>query len=175
MEIYIGQGTPADLAEIGQLYNDLHDHLAQTVNYPGWVRGIYPVLETAQDGIAQGTLYLAKLADKIVGSVILNHMPEQGYDGAPWAIAAEPDQVLVIHTFVTHPAYQKLGVGKALLAFAEQLGRLQGMKAIRLDVYQNNLPAIGLYEKCGYRYVDTVDLGLGCYGLDWFKLYEKLL
>jgi len=42
-------------------------------------------------------------------------------------------------------------------------------------VYENNFPAISLYEKCGFEYVDTVDLGFGNYGLDWFKLYEKLV
>lgn len=30
-------------------------------------------------------------------------------------------------------------------------------------------------EKCGFEYIDTVDLGLGNYGLNWFKLYEKVV
>lgn len=49
------------------------------------------------------------------------------------------------------------------------------VKSIRLDVYEDNMPAIKLYEKCGFKYIDTVDLGLGEYGLHWFKLFEKLL
>jgi len=49
------------------------------------------------------------------------------------------------------------------------------MKSIRLDVYEKNIPAILLYEKCGFEYIDTVDLELGNYGLDWFKLYEKVI
>ncbi len=49
------------------------------------------------------------------------------------------------------------------------------VKSIRLDVYEGNIPAIKLYEKCGFKYIDTVDLGLGNYGLNWFRLYEKLL
>jgi len=47
------------------------------------------------------------------------------------------------------------------------------MKSVRLDVYEGNTAAIRAYEKCGYTYIDTVDIGLGCYGLHWFKLYEK--
>ena len=50
-----------------------------------------------------------------------------------------------------------------------------GAKSIRLDVYEGNIPAIKLYEKCGFKYIDTVDLGLGNYGLNWFRLYEKML
>ncbi len=49
------------------------------------------------------------------------------------------------------------------------------MQALRLDVYENNYPAINLYEKFNFKYIDTVDLGLEEYGLKWFKLYEKLL
>ncbi len=29
--------------------------------------------------------------------------------------------------------------------------------------------------KCGFKYIDIIDLGLGNYGLTWFILYEKLL
>ncbi|XAM46318.1 hypothetical protein TPDSL_28260 [Terrisporobacter petrolearius] len=49
------------------------------------------------------------------------------------------------------------------------------IKELRLDVYEKNLPAIKLYEKFGFKYIDTVDLGLENYGLKWFRLYEKLL
>nr|WP_321480069.1 hypothetical protein [uncultured Bacteroides sp.] len=38
-----------------------------------------------------------------------------------------------------------------------------------------NYPAISLYEKYGFEYMGTVDLGLGQYGLDWFKVYEKVI
>ena len=50
-----------------------------------------------------------------------------------------------------------------------------GMKAVRLDVYENNLPAIRLYESCGFDYIDSVDLGYSQYGLDSYRLYQRLL
>ena len=34
----------------------------------------------------------------------------------------------------------------------------------KLDVYEKNEPAIRLYQKCGFQYIDTVDLGYGKYG-----------
>jgi len=51
----------------------------------------------------------------------------------------------------------------------------QEIKTIRLDVSIHNTPAISLYEKCGYKYVGTVDLGLNIPELVWFKLYEIVL
>ena len=50
------------------------------------------------------------------------------------------------------------------------------MKAIRLDTYEENLPTAQLYEKCGYKYMGLVDLGLEeIYGLKWYKVFEKVL
>lgn len=68
-----------------------------------------------------------------------------------------------------------MGIGRALMDHSFELAQQSGIKSIRLDVYENNLPAISLYEKYGFEYIDTVDLGFGNYGLDWFKLYEKLV
>ena len=47
MELYFEPGREADLDELGRLYDRLNEHLEQTVNYPGWRKGIYPVRETA--------------------------------------------------------------------------------------------------------------------------------
>ena len=61
------------------------------------------------------------------------------------------------------------------LEFAARYAAEQGAKALRLDVYEGNLPAIRLYESAGFRYAGTVSLGLEDIGLDWFRLYEKML
>lgn len=62
-----------------------------------------------------------------------------------------------------------------MLKFACDKAAEDGVESLRLDVYSENMPAIRLYEKNGFEYVGTVDLGLGEYGLKWFRLYEKLL
>lgn len=62
-----------------------------------------------------------------------------------------------------------------MLEFAIEYAKKMHMKAIRLDVYERNTPAIQLYEKYGFQYIDTVDLGYSMYGLDWFYLYQKVL
>lgn len=122
-----------------------------------------------------GNLYVAKQSEKIVGSIILSHDPEPAYHKVKWRIDVNYSDVFVVYTFAVHPAYLKAGVGTSLMEFATQQSLNEHIKSIRLDVYENNIPAIRLYEKNGFNYVDTVDLGLGNYGLDRFKLYEKLL
>ena len=45
-----------------------------------------------------------------------------------------------------------------------------------MDTYEENLPAVRLYEKCGFDYRGLVDLGLEeIYGLKWYKVFEKVL
>lgn len=175
MEMVFQPGKSEDIDELEKLYNDLNDHLAKGINYPGWKKSIYPVRQTAVDGIKNGTLYTAKQNGKIVGSVILSHEPEPAYHTAKWQFESDYSDIFVIHTFVVHPEFLKCSIGKALMDFSIQHSIRYKAKAIRLDVYEGNTPAINLYEKCGFKYIDTVDLGLGNYGLDWFKLYEKLL
>ncbi|AFL99322.1 acetyltransferase [Desulfitobacterium dehalogenans ATCC 51507] len=175
MNIHIELGQANDIDELEQLYNDLNDHLAKGINFPGWKKGVYPIRQDAIDGIEQGNLYVAKYNSKIVGSVILNHVPEVAYYKAKWEYESDYSDVFVIHTFVVHPNFWRCGVGNALIGFSMEHGIESQVRSIRLDVYEGNIPAIRLYEKCGFKYIDTVDLGLGNYGLNWFKLYEKLL
>lgn len=177
MGIEIKKATAADIDEIERMYDALNDHLAAGTNWPGWKKGVYPVRQNALDGLVEDALYVARLqpGGPIAGSVVLNHLPETPPVHGRWLIEATDDEVLAVHVFVVHPTYMRRGVGTALLAFAERLASDRRMKSLRLDVYEKNLPAIHTYERCGYQYIDTVDIGLGHYGLDWFRLYEKLV
>ncbi|MEY8353769.1 GNAT family N-acetyltransferase [Lachnospiraceae bacterium 54-53] len=168
-------GTADDIEEVCALYDRIHEYLERHTNYPGWKRGIYPDRIHGEQGIKEGTLYMARIGNQIAGSVIINGNQEKGYETVSWKTAAEPEAVAVIHTFMVHPDFQNTGVGRALLEFAEKTAAEKGKKVVRLDVYENNAPAIRLYERLGYEYAGKADLGYGTYGLHWFKLYEKPL
>ncbi|SNR91677.1 Acetyltransferase (GNAT) family protein [Anaerovirgula multivorans] len=175
MDISFELGKTNDIDELERLYNDLNDYLAKGVNYPGWIKGIYPIRQNAIDGVKQNSLYVAKHEGQIIGSVILSHKPESAYYKAKWEFESDYSNVFAVYTFVVHPKFLKCGVGKALMDFCIEHSIKSKVKSIRLDVYEGNIPAIRLYEKCGFKYIDTVDLGLENYGLKWFRLYEKLL
>ena len=175
MDIIIRLGIDDDIDKLEQLYDELNDHLENSINYPGWKKGIYPTREEAVNGIKDETLYIASINDKIVGSIILSHKPESAYSDVIWQRELNYSNVFVIYTFVVHPKYFNQGIGKALINFAHEYAIKNNVEALRLDVSEGNLPAIKLYEKCGFEYIDTVDLGLGNYGLKWFRVYEKLI
>lgn len=168
-------GTKEDIEQLDRLYNDLNEYLEKGINYPGWLKGVYPIRETAEMGIAENNLFVLKVKSDIAGSIILNHKPENAYNEVIWSINANKDEVIVIHTLAVHPHFMKYGVAQKLMDFAELYALQENAKSIRLDVAVQNAPAISLYEKCGYDYIGTVDLGLPYEHLKWFKLYELVL
>ena len=56
MKFIIEPGTSADIDELEKLYNELNDYLAATINYPGWIKGIYPIREDAVAGVNDNAL-----------------------------------------------------------------------------------------------------------------------
>ena len=168
----IEKGTINDIDELENLYDNLNHYLQIGINYAGWIKGIYPIRETAVRGIQNKNLFVLKMDNIIVGSILLTHEPETAYSQVIWGIESDYKDIIVIHTLVVHPKYMKNGIGKKLIDFAKKYSIEHEMKTIRLDTSIYNTPAISLYEKCGYKYVGTFDLGLNIPGLVWFKLYE---
>lgn len=175
MSILIEKGTCDDIDKIEKLYNDLNDALETGENYPGWKKGVYPVRANAVEGISNNDLFVVRKENEIVGTVILNHKTETDYDGVTWQYDCDCSHVFYIHTLVVHPAFSKLGIGRRLVEFAESFGREHDIKAVRLDVHENNAPAIKLYESSGFHYVATMEFKPEGHRSEWFRLYEKVL
>lgn len=173
--MYIRKAVSTDIDEIECLYNDLNDYLAQNVNYPGWRRDVYPIRQNAEDGFNEQALYVVLEDERIVGTFILRHRPEPAYNEVDWKNDFSYEEIYVIYTLAVHLSYLKHHIGDIIMEYIISLAEKEKMKAIRLDVYENNVPAIGLYEKHGFEYIDTVDLGYSEYGLDYFKLYQYIV
>ena len=172
-EFVVTKGVYEDIEELTALYDDLNDTMQKGINYPGWIKHVYPVRETAAEGIEAKTLYVLRDGSRIAGTIILNNMQPEPYKKLKWNIIAKDDEILVVHTLAVHAEYLGRGIGRRLLEFTDHFAAGNNIKAIRLDTFKNNLPAIKLYEKCGYGLVGEVDLELNVPGLDMFKCYEK--
>lgn len=168
----IKKADRSHIDELEVLYNELNDYLASTVNYPGWIKHIYPTRDTVITGVEEQSLFIAQIDSSIVGSIILNHTPEEAYNGVKWLVPVEYKDVLVLRTLAVHPSFLKRNIASSLIKFAKQYAIREKVRSIRLDVSVENIPAITLYEKAGFRFVGTVDLGLPYEHLKWFRLYE---
>lgn len=175
MDFKMEVATSQDVDAIAQLYDEVNDALAQGINYPGWAKGIYPIKEDAQKAVEEQSLFKICQGDKLIGSVVLNHIGESAYALAQWNYTGDAKNIFVIHTLMVHPACGNQGIGKQILKLVDAYALDNGIKAIHLDVREQNLPAIRLYEKCDYTHIATVDLGYEATGNPQFRLYEKLI
>lgn len=175
MKLEIRLAAFSKIDQINKLYEDLCDYLSDNHNYPGWRKGIYPTYQDALAGFKEQALYVAVDAEKVVGSIVLRHLPEEGYKQVEWLTENDYSKIYVVYTLAVHPNYLRCGVGEVLLDFAERKAKEEKCLSIRLDVVKGNIPAEKLYQKCGFQYIDTVSLGYEEYGLPWYDLYEKKL
>lgn len=171
----IRKGTGQDVGELAALYDALNDYLESHVNYPGWRKGVYPTREDAVRGVEEGALFVAVEKGRIADSFLLRHKPEEGYAAVDWRVDLPYSRIFVLYTLAVHPDFLGRGTGREMVRFALKYAAGAGMQAVRLDVYEKNTPAIRLYESLGFSHVGTVDLGYGAYGLEQFRLYQKLL
>lgn len=72
-----------------------------------------------------------------------------------------------------YPQQHKGGVGKTLLQHAEEVLRALSISRLTLNVNRNN-PALGFYERMGFRITETVDIALGPYWLNDYVMEKDL-
>ena len=159
MDIRIRLASKNDIDAIEKLWDELNDYLAEHENYPRWKKGVYPLREHAEEGIAESSLYVAVDNERVIGTIVYSREQEQAYQSVKWQVDYNVP-VMIIGKLAVHPDYFGCSVGKELLDYASIIGKQQGIKAIRLDTYEENLPAIRLYKKCGFKDMGLVDLGL---------------
>ena len=107
--------------------------------------------------------------------MILNHECNESYRKFPWQTEAEDTEILVIHALGVHPDFARQGFAKELVREAIRIASEVGMKALRLDVLEGNLPAERLYPGMGFRYVGTLPMFYEDTGWKNFLLYEYLI
>ena len=56
----IRKATPDDIDQIEKIYTAIHDAEESGTLTIGWLRGVYPVRQTAVDGIARGDMFVAE-------------------------------------------------------------------------------------------------------------------
>ncbi|WP_144138377.1 GNAT family N-acetyltransferase [Paraburkholderia sp. BCC1884] len=83
---------------------------------------------------------IAELAGKPIGFVCVEHQPESAWG-------------LLLDNLHALPGYQGIGVGKLLMRAAEDWARALGEAQLYLYVLEGNTPAIGFYERQGWRFV----------------------
>ena len=140
-----------DLDAVEQIYLDIHKAESEGKAFIGWLPGVYPVRATAETALYRGDLYVYEDGGKVLASAIINRTQVDVYEGAAWLYPAQSDGAAVLHTLAVKPSAGGRGVGKAFVAFYEELAKQWGLCVLRMDTNAVNAAARSLYRKLGYR------------------------
>ena len=142
----IQRGTLEDVEKTHEMFVAITDALLANKidqwNYD------YPDPETLKNDIEAGYNFVIRSGDHIAASIAINDVQDEQYKTVHWRHRDE--NVLVIHRLGVHPIFQGHGLGKKMCLFAEEFGRENGYKQIRLDAYAGNGVSNGFYKALGY-------------------------
>lgn len=152
----IRQAAAADLDAVERIYDAVHTEEEAGRTSIGWIRGIYPTRETAEEALALGSLYVLEDEGQILATAKIDQTQVDVYALADWSIPAEDGEVLVLHTLVVDPAAFRRGLGRAFVEFYEQEARRRGCRVLRIDTNEKNLAARRFYAGLGFREVGVI-------------------
>ena len=108
-----------------------------------------------------GNLFMLDDGLTALGAFILDDEQGADYDAIPWRVSCASGEVAVLHLLCVAPEARGRKVGRVLIAAAAAEARRRGARALRLDVFDNNEPAIELYRSCGFADLGVFDICVG--------------
>lgn len=100
------------------------------------------------------SLFIIKSSGVCIGTITISKKQEPVFDKVEWK--NKTDSYIVIQRIAVFPTWQKKGIGRKLIEFAELYAKENGLKSIRLDVASSSEHLIKLYESIGYDYAGDV-------------------
>ena len=161
-----------DIEAVGQFYDKVVLYLDAHINYPKWRYKDYPSVNSVRGMTHEGSQYLVESSGTVIGAFVFNEDPQGDYSKGSWKVDLPSGSYMVIHGLAVDPSHQGKGIAGKILKYCIGKASDEGYKAIRLDLVPGNIPAMALYEKHGFTYAGTEDLGRGIGGIPAFSLYE---
>ena len=137
----IALATQNDFDAIIAFYDDVTERTPEMATYARWSKGKHPTIEGIRAYINEGSMYLYRENDAIVGAMAVTMYQGEDYHAIEWTQQVADDKVAVIHILAVSPDAQGSGIGSAMIR-----------EAIRLDALASNTPAHRLYERLSFEY-----------------------
>lgn len=168
------KATTEDKPAVIDFYAQMIDEMKGTDFDVLWKHDVHPSHAFLCDAVEEGSAYIGIAEDgRIACAMIVDKKPAPGYENVPWPTGAAASEAGVLHVVATLPAYHGKGFARQLLQFAIDCSRAEGLQALRLDTFVDNVRSHGLYEKMGFINVGTYPIthaDLGTVQLDMFEL-----
>jgi len=171
----IRKAKTEEIERVINYYHNVIDAMEGSKYNPCWKKNIYPSDEYIKKAVTDQNLFLGFDDGRIATAMMLDNKANPGYVDVDWQREFPQHEIMVVHIFGVHPYFTGKGYAKQMLARAIEYARETGQKALRLDVLSGSVPAKKLYEKMGFKEVQTIDMFYEDTGWTKFDLYEYLL
>ena len=141
-----------DFESVMAFYDDVTARTPEIARYARWQKGKHPTAKGIRAYIEEGSMYLYKENEIIVGAMAEPMYQGVDYHAITWSRQVSDNEVAVIHILAVSPDRQGTGIGSEMIREALHLARTNGMKAVRLDALASNTPAHKIYEALGFKY-----------------------
>ena len=155
----VRQAVLEDIPAIVALYDGIIERFQAQTGTAAWRKGVYPTEAHFRESIQAGTLYVGELEGKLAAGMIVTQGTDKSYGDAPWRVDALDEETAVIHTLGVSSDFSGLGVARQMVEGAVALAR-------------GNEPALRLYERAGFVYIEAKKIWYESTGLASFLLYE---
>lgn len=142
---------PADMDAVMAFYTAMIDEMQGTDFDILWKHDVHPSHAFLRESVEQGNMLIGIAEDgQIACALVVDHDRAPGYERVPWRMDAPVEEVGIIHSVATRPAYHGKGFATQLMQAAIKRARADGLKALQLDTFTDNVRSHGLYEKIGF-------------------------
>ena len=108
----------------------------------------YPDKVSFVSDVEKKELFVYCNYEKVIACISLCNKMDDVYKPVNWITNNENN--LYIHRLAVHPEFQKKGLGKYLMDFAENYAKDNGYISVRLDTFSENKRNLKFYELRGY-------------------------
>lgn len=161
---------PADLSDIQEIMGIIQNVCREMrlEGNPQWDE-TYPQAVDFEKDIQKRELFISEIDGRVGGFLCINHHEPEEYAQIKWSSYQRP---LVLHRMAVASEFRGRGAGAALLGFAEEFARKNGVAYLRSDTNSLNPKMNALFQKMGYTFVGQMP----AFGKDTpFNFYDKLL
>jgi len=108
----------------------------------------YPTIDILRNDIENKHLYCVKMDNLPIAAINISDIQEPEYDSIVWEDIE--GRISVIHRLAVHPDFQRKGIARNLMDFAENHAKNNSFTSIQLDAYTGNKRVLQFYENRGY-------------------------
>lgn len=145
------KATVEDMDAVMDFYTNMIDEMVGTEFDILWKHDEHPSHAFLRESVERGYMWLGIAEDGMIATaLVIDHTRAPGYENVNWCVDAPLEQVGIVHSVATRPAYHGKGFASRLFKAAIEASRDEGLCALQLDTFVDNVRSHGLYDKLGF-------------------------